>query len=112
MAFFGVVWTALEFWSVSAVGEWTVRSLVLLLGFDAWEGIDPSVSESVGGAFEGDDVGVVDDAVDHRGGDDLVSEHAGPGTEGQVAGQDQRGVFIAGRDELEEQVRCVLFEGR
>src|SRR5215207_9061094 len=31
---------------------------------------------------------------------------------GQVAGQDQRGVFVAAGDELEEQVRGVLFEGQ
>jgi hypothetical protein len=63
------------------------------------------------GAFEGDDLGVVDDAVDHGGGDDQVSEHVSPAGKGQVAGQDQRGMFIAGRDEPEEQVGCVLFEG-
>jgi hypothetical protein len=34
------------------------------------------VPESVAGAFEGDDVCVVDDAVDHGGGDDQVSEDA------------------------------------
>ena len=54
---------------------------------------------------------MVDDAVDHGGGDDLVSEDAGPGAERQVAGQDQGGVLVAGGDELEEQVRGVLFEG-
>jgi hypothetical protein len=53
----------------------------------------------------------VDDAVDHRGGDDLVAEDGGPGAEGQVAGQDQGGVLVAGGDELEEQVGGVLFEG-
>jgi hypothetical protein len=47
-------------------------------------------------AFEGDDVGVVDDPVDHRGCDDLVAEDVSPAGEGQVAGQDQRGVFVAG----------------
>ncbi len=60
---------------------------------------------------EGEDVGVVDDAVDHRGGDGLVSEDAAPAGERQVAGEDQRGVFVAGGDELEEQVRGVLLEG-
>lgn len=47
-------------------------------------------------SFEGDDFGVVDDTVDHRGGDDLVSEDVSPAGEGQVAGQDQGGVFVAG----------------
>jgi hypothetical protein len=33
-----------------------------------------AVLESVGVAFEGDDVGVVDEPVDRRGGDDLFAE--------------------------------------
>src|SRR5690606_19917049 len=53
----------------------------------------------------------MDDAVDHCGGDDLVSEDAGPGAEWQVAGQDEGGVFVAGGDELEEEVGGVLLEG-
>ena len=36
--------------------------------------------EPVAGAFEGDDVGVVDDAVDHRGGDGEVAEDIAPRT--------------------------------
>jgi hypothetical protein len=52
----------------------------------------------------------VDDAIDHGSGDGLVTEHPSPAREGQVAGQDQRRVFVAGRHELEEQVRGVLFE--
>ena len=47
---------------------------------------------------------MVDDAVDHGGGDGLVAEDAAPSTERQVAGEDQRGVFVAAGDELEEQV--------
>jgi len=50
-------------------------------------------------------------AVDHCCGDDLVAEDVAPAGEGQVAGQDQRGVFVAGGDELVEQVGCVLLEG-
>ena len=79
-------------------------------GADAGQGVDASVAEPVAGSFEGEDVGVVDDAVDHGGGDDLVSEHASPAAEGQVAGQYQGGVFVAGRHQLEEQVRGVLLE--
>ena len=54
----------------------------------------------------------MDDAVDHRGGDGLVAEHAAPAAERQVGGQDEGGVLIAGGDELEEEVRGVLFEGQ
>jgi hypothetical protein len=45
-------------------------------------------------------------------GDDLVTEDPAPATERQVAGEDQGGVFVAGRHELEEQIRGVLFEGQ
>ena len=57
-------------------------------GSDAGEGVDAAVAEPVAGAFEGEDVGVVDDAVDHCGGNGLVSEHAAPGRERQVRGED------------------------
>ena len=69
-------------------------------------------AESVAGAFEGEDVGVVDDAVDHCSSDGLIAEDGSPAAEGQVAGEDQGGVFVARRHELEEQVRSVLFEGQ
>ena len=42
----------------------------------------------------------------------LGADYAGPGGEWQVAGQGERGVLVAGADELEEQVRGVLFEGQ
>ncbi|BCO45856.1 hypothetical protein MINTM002_15300 [Mycobacterium intracellulare] len=54
---------------------------------------------------------MVDDAVDHGRGYHLISEHITPAGEGQVGGQDQRGVLEAAGDQLEEQVRGVLFEG-
>ncbi len=41
-----------------------------------------SVLEPVGVAFEGDDLGVVDEPVDHRGGDDVVSEDLAPANRG------------------------------
>ena len=68
-----------------------------------------AVLESVAVSLEGDDLGVVDEAVDHRGGD-IVAEYLAPAAEGLVAGDDQRGAFVAGRDELEEQVRRLGFE--
>lgn len=58
-----------------------------VLGSDAGETVDPSAAESVTGAFEGEDAGVVDDSVDHCGGDDLVAEDAAPAGEGQVRGE-------------------------
>ena len=65
-------------------------------GTDAWEAVDPASAEPVAGAFEVEYVGVVDDAIDHRGCDGLVAEDAAPAGEREVAGQDQRGVFVAG----------------
>jgi hypothetical protein len=41
-----------------------------------------AVLESVGVAFEGDDVGVVDEPVNRRGGDDLVAEDLPPSAAG------------------------------
>ena len=66
--------------------------------------------ESVAVAFEADDVGVVNDAVDHGGGDGEVSEYVTPASKRQVARHDQGRVFVAGGHELEEQVRGVLVE--
>ena len=53
---------------------------------------------------------MVDEAVDHGCGDDVVSEDFAPAAEGFVAGDDERGPFVAGGDELEEQVRGFGFE--
>jgi hypothetical protein len=82
----------------------------LVLRSDARKGVYAAAAEPVAGALEGEDVGVVDDAVDHGCGDGLFSEHSGPAGERQVTGQDEGGVLVAGGDELEEQVRGVLLE--
>ena len=84
----------------------------LVLGSDAGEAVDACVAEPVAGSFEGEDVGVVHDPVDHGCGDGLVTENRSPAGERQVRGEDQGGVFVAGGHELEEQVRGVLLEGQ
>lgn len=53
---------------------------------------------------------MVHEAVDHGCGDDVVAEDFTPPADGLVAGHDQAGAFVAGRDELEEQVGCFGFE--
>jgi hypothetical protein len=53
-----------------------------------------SVFEAVAVSFEGDDFGVVDEAVDHGGGD-VVAEDLGPAAEGLVGGDDQAGALVA-----------------
>jgi hypothetical protein len=69
-----------------------------------------SVFEAVAVAFEGDDFGVVDEAVDHGGGDHVVTEHLAPPAERLVGRDDQAGPLVAGGDELEEQVRGLRLE--
>jgi hypothetical protein len=85
--------------------------LCRVVGSGGGQCVDSAVFESVAGSFEGEYLGVVHDAVDHRCGDDLVAEDVAPPGEGQVRRQDQRGVFVAAGDQLEKQVRGVLFEG-
>lgn len=46
--------------------------------------VDLSVFEAAPGALEGDDSGVVEDAVDGGGRDDLIAEDVAPASEGQV----------------------------
>jgi site-specific DNA recombinase len=58
-----------------------------------------------------EDLGVVDEAVDHRGGGDLVAEDLTPRGEGLVGGDDQAGAFVAAADEHEHQVRGLGVEG-
>jgi len=41
----------------------------------AGDAAEVAVLEPVAGVFEGDDLGVVDQPVDHRGGHDVVTEH-------------------------------------
>ncbi len=51
---------------------------------------------------------MVDDSVDHCSSDCLISKDAAPGREREIRREDQRRVLIAGRDELEEEVCCIL----
>ena len=53
---------------------------------------------------------MVDEAVDHGGSDDVVAEDFTPSTEGLVRRDDQAGAFVAGRDQLEEQIGRFGFE--
>ena len=54
---------------------------------------------------------MVDEPVDHGGGGDGVSEDFTPTSERFVGGDDDRGSFVAGRHQLEEQVGGFAFEG-
>jgi hypothetical protein len=48
-----------------------------------------AVFESVAVSFDADDLGLVDEAVDHRGGDHVAAEHLSPASEWLVAGHDE-----------------------
>ena len=70
-----------------------------------------AVFEPIAVAFEGDDFGVVDEPVDHGGGDGGVAEDFSPASKGFVGCDDEAGSLVAGADELEEQVGGLGFEG-
>jgi hypothetical protein len=57
------------------------------VGRGGGDAAEVSVFEAVAVSFEGDDFGVVDQSVDHGGGD-VVAEDFAPATEGFVAGDD------------------------
>jgi hypothetical protein len=69
-----------------------------------WAAAEVALAQALAVAFEREDFGVVDEPVDHRGGDDLVAEALAPGGEGLVAGDEQAGVFVAAADEREDQL--------
>ena len=50
----------------------------MFFGCGRGDAAEVSVAEPVGVAFEGDDLGVVDEPVDHCGGDDVVAEDLAP----------------------------------
>ena len=75
--------------------------VVVLLCLKLGSGLVP---EAVAAAGEVQDFCVVNDPVDHRRSHCGVAEDLAPPAEREVAGEHQGSVFIAGRDELEEQV--------
>lgn len=60
--------------------------------------------DAVARTFEGDDIGVMDDPVDHCRGDGGLTEDLSPSRKRQVRGENDRGLLVSGRDQLEEQV--------
>ena len=90
---------------------WILTHLWLVVGVGRGWAAEVSVFGAVAVAFEGDDVGVVDESVDHGGGDDVVAEDFSPAAEWFVAGDDQGRSFVAVGHELEEQVRGFGLEG-
>src|SRR5450755_381170 len=89
-----------------AVGDWSPG----FGGSRGWGSSEVAVFEPVGIAFEREDLGVMDEAVDHRGRGDFVAEDLAPGAERLVRGDDQARAFIAAADEHEHQVRGLGIE--
>ena len=72
-----------------------------------------TVLHAVAGAFDHDGVAVVEESVEHGGGDGGVAvEDGGPLFEGLVGGQDDGAALVAGADDLEEQIGSALSMGR
>ena len=65
-------------------------------------------SKPVALSLDGDDLGVMDDAIDERGGAGCVGKDGWPGAEGQVRGQDEAPLFIAAAHDLEEEIRVAV----
>src|SRR3954451_11637919 len=61
-------------------------------------GVEVLAFEAVAVALEREDLAVVDESVDHRGGGHVVAEDLAPGAEGLVGGDDHRGAFVAAGD--------------
>ena len=70
-----------------------------------WAAAEVALAQALAVAFEREDFGVVDEPVDHRGGD-LVGEALAPAGEGLVAGDEQAGVFLAAADERDVRSGC------
>src|SRR4051794_38279145 len=58
----------------------------------------------IAGALDADDDGVVEEAIQQRGGDDGVAEHLTPFGKAAVGGEDHGAALVAGIDQLKEQV--------
>ena len=61
-------------------------------------------AETIAGALDADDDGVVEEPVEQRGGDDGVAEHLAPFGKAAVGGEDHGATLVAGVDQLKEQV--------
>jgi len=66
--------------------------------------------EAIGVALDIDRGGMMQDAVQDGRGDDRITEDLIPLTEAAVGGEDQRALFVAPRDELEEEVGAVAID--
>ena len=62
------------------------------------------LAEPITRSFDLDDDGVVEEAIEQRGGDNGIAEDLSPFGEAAVGGEDHGAALVAGIDQLEEQV--------
>ena len=62
------------------------------------------LAQAVAGALDLDDDGVVKEAIEQRGSNHRITEDLTPFGEAAIRGEDHGALFVAGIDELEEQV--------
>jgi len=72
-------------------------------GFGGQARVEVFAAQAVAVAFEGEDLGVVDEPVDHGGGGHVVAEDFSPGGERFVGGDDHREALVAGGHQREHQ---------
>src|SRR3954464_11574340 len=69
-------------------------------------------AEAIAGALDADDDGMVEEAIQQRGGDDGVAEHLTPFGKAAVGGEDHGAALVAGVDQLKEQVPAAGDDGQ
>ena len=69
-------------------------------------------AQPVARTFDLNDDGMMEQAIEKRGGDDRIAENVSPFREATVRGQDHRALFVAGVHELEEQVGAAGGDGQ
>ena len=84
---------------------------LVVVGGGRGDAAEVAVLEAVAVAFQADDLGVVDETVDHGGGDDVVAEDLAPRPKGLLEVTMRLAALVAGGDELEEQVGGLGLEG-
>lgn len=67
---------------------------------------------AIAGALELDHDGMVERAIEESCGNDGVTEHLAPLGKAAIGGEDHRPLFVAGIDELEEQIAAPGVTGR
>jgi hypothetical protein len=70
------------------------------------------LAEAIAIASDGEDVAMVEQAVEDRGGDDGIVEDGAPFGDRPVAGEQDAAALVAARHELKEEVCGVALEGR